>query len=430
MKSASNPLRLKDMDTGDVHVSTADRADELDALRDLAAGQRRVLTNARCLTEGIDVSAIDAIAFIDPKTSQVDIVQAIGRAIRRSPNKTIGTVLLPVYLGDGDDPEAVLASSAFATVSEILTVLADQDEAFAATISAAKRAAAPSATPGNEDSASAADAQPADDRHGQDIPACGQARTSLTYVPGGPDTDDEQAAARTTHPADTQPGDQHDKPVTGDTATAGGATEADPEGRTLILDLPAGSSAWFHQALITRLLPSPRDRFAERLATLADHIRAHNALPTKHTAPGLERFIQTHRTLYRRDELSADKVAALQALPHWTCTPRTIPAELRDRARQLADEGQSFTTIAALFVAEGIPNAEGDVSWQGSSVRKLVLAPRRGRRPVAHGAGTTSSPSSCSTPLPTVPLSPAPSASTERCPAGSPGSARRTRTAP
>lgn len=52
--------------------------------------------------------------------------------------------------------------------------------------------------------------------------------------------------------------------------------------------LPAGSSAWFHRALITRLLASPRDRFAERLAALAalaDHIRAHDALPTKHTAP-------------------------------------------------------------------------------------------------------------------------------------------------
>jgi superfamily II DNA or RNA helicase len=354
------------LSTGHVNggMSTADRAAELDALRNVAAGQRRVLTNARCLTEGIDVPAIDAVAFIDPKTSQVDIVQAIGRAIRRSPNKKVGTVLLPVYLGDGDDPEAVLASSAFATISEILTVLADQDEAFAATISAAKRAAARVATSDTAESLSAADAQPAGD---QDGPFCGLARTSVSYVADGPDNDAQAAATKDS--ANTQPGGQHDQSGAGDAATV----EADAERRALILDLPSDSGAWFHRALITRLLAPPRDRFAERLAALAGHIRAHDALPTKHTAPALERFIQTLRTLYRRDELSADKVAALEALPHWTWTPRTIPAELRDRARQLADQGESFSAIAALFVAEGVLNAEGYVSWRSSSVRKLVL---------------------------------------------------------
>jgi predicted helicase len=64
-----------------------------------------VLINARCLTEGVDVPAIDGVAFVDPRSSCVDSVQAVGRELRTAPGKTVGTVLLPVYLSADDDPE-------------------------------------------------------------------------------------------------------------------------------------------------------------------------------------------------------------------------------------------------------------------------------------------------------------------------------------
>ena len=67
-------------------------------LRDFRAAARAVVSNARCLTEGVDVPAVDMVAFLSPRRSRVDIVQATGRAMRRSPGKTTGYVLVPLYV--------------------------------------------------------------------------------------------------------------------------------------------------------------------------------------------------------------------------------------------------------------------------------------------------------------------------------------------
>ncbi len=72
------------------------------------AGERGVLTNARCLTEGVDVPTLDGVAFIDPRRSQVDVVQAVGRAIRKAEDKTVGTIVIPVFVDEDDDPEEAL----------------------------------------------------------------------------------------------------------------------------------------------------------------------------------------------------------------------------------------------------------------------------------------------------------------------------------
>ena len=71
---------------------------KLDQLKSLSADERGVLSNARCLSEGVDVPSLDGVAFIDPRSSQVDIIQAVGRAIRLSPDKKAGTIVLPVFL--------------------------------------------------------------------------------------------------------------------------------------------------------------------------------------------------------------------------------------------------------------------------------------------------------------------------------------------
>jgi predicted helicase len=118
-------------------MSTAERAAELATLRAVGPGQRRVLTNARCLTEGVDVPAIDLVAFLDPKNSYVDIVQAIGRVLRLADGKTVGTILLAVYIGDGENAEDVIASTRFAGIRAVLEVLRDEDPDFAAALAAA-----------------------------------------------------------------------------------------------------------------------------------------------------------------------------------------------------------------------------------------------------------------------------------------------------
>ena len=57
-----------------------------------------LLSNARCLGEGVDVRAIDGVEFIDPRKSNIDIVQAVGRAIRKSDESKMGTIVLPVLI--------------------------------------------------------------------------------------------------------------------------------------------------------------------------------------------------------------------------------------------------------------------------------------------------------------------------------------------
>jgi superfamily II DNA or RNA helicase len=97
-----------------------------------AATEPYLVTNARCLTEGIDVPALDAVAFADPRKSQVDIVQAVGRAMRKpmgKTKKTTGYIILPVYLTNADleDPETAVEGSAFEPVLQVLRALKDHD---------------------------------------------------------------------------------------------------------------------------------------------------------------------------------------------------------------------------------------------------------------------------------------------------------------
>lgn len=90
--------------------------------------QRMLLANARCLAEGVDVPTLDSVAFIDPRRSEVDIVQAVGRAIRLATDKTIGTIVVPVFVGTDDDPVTTLESSEFRPVWDVLKALRSHDD--------------------------------------------------------------------------------------------------------------------------------------------------------------------------------------------------------------------------------------------------------------------------------------------------------------
>jgi hypothetical protein len=104
----------------------------LDRLGATVAPSRGVLSNARCLTEGVDVPSLDGVAFIDPRRSQVDVVQAVGRAIRKTKDKSLGTIVLPVFLAaDETAAEQVLDSSAFKPIVQVLRALRDHDDALA-----------------------------------------------------------------------------------------------------------------------------------------------------------------------------------------------------------------------------------------------------------------------------------------------------------
>jgi hypothetical protein len=111
----------------------------LAGFRDLGTGDRAVLSNARCLAEGVDVPALDGVVFVDPRRSQIDIVQAVGRAIRKAPNKKLGTVVIPVVVGVTDDPQSVLEASAFKPVWDVLLALRAHDDALADELDSLRR---------------------------------------------------------------------------------------------------------------------------------------------------------------------------------------------------------------------------------------------------------------------------------------------------
>lgn len=98
-------------------------------------GPCRILTNARCLSEGVDVPALDAILFLHPRKSQIDVVQAVGRVMRRAEGKKMGYVILPIGVPAGVEPEKALDDNEkYKVVWQILNALRAHDDRLDATI--------------------------------------------------------------------------------------------------------------------------------------------------------------------------------------------------------------------------------------------------------------------------------------------------------
>ena len=115
------------------HVNGSQKSSERKQLiRSFRDAEKAVITNARCLTEGIDVPAVDMVAFIDPRHSKVDIAQATGRAMRkpRGSTKEIGYVVIPLFLErkSGETIEEALERSDFADVASVLNAMQEQDD--------------------------------------------------------------------------------------------------------------------------------------------------------------------------------------------------------------------------------------------------------------------------------------------------------------
>jgi superfamily II DNA or RNA helicase len=114
------------------HISSRKTAGERgDLIREFAACPRALMTNARCLTEGVDIPAIDCVTFADPKQSQIDIVQAAGRALRKYHDKQFGYIMLPLVIPDGVTFEEFTEKTAFRKVARTITALSTQDERIA-----------------------------------------------------------------------------------------------------------------------------------------------------------------------------------------------------------------------------------------------------------------------------------------------------------
>ena len=119
---------------GTEHSLTRDQ--KLDWLREyIEPNHCRILSNVRVLTEGVDVPALDAVLFMSPRKSQIDIVQAVGRVMRKTPGKKEGYIILPIVISADQDPnEALDRNEKYDVIWQVLQALRSHDERFNAEI--------------------------------------------------------------------------------------------------------------------------------------------------------------------------------------------------------------------------------------------------------------------------------------------------------
>ena len=121
----------------DGSMNSLEKNEALDWLAsdDIPEDSARILSNVRFLTEGIDVPNLDAIIFLSPRKSQVDIVQAVGRIIRKFEGKDYGYIILPIVVPEGETPETILDNNkTYDVIWQVLNALRSVDERFEATI--------------------------------------------------------------------------------------------------------------------------------------------------------------------------------------------------------------------------------------------------------------------------------------------------------
>lgn len=130
-----NPLRAE-AEHVDGTFNVLARNQKLDWLKDPSTENTvRILSNARCLSEGVDVPALDAVLFLNPRDSQVDVVQSVGRVMRKSPGKEYGYVILPIPVPAGQSPEDALSDNRnYKVVWQVLQALRSHDERFDAMV--------------------------------------------------------------------------------------------------------------------------------------------------------------------------------------------------------------------------------------------------------------------------------------------------------
>jgi predicted helicase len=134
--SGSDSLLQCEVDHVDGTFNALQRNEKLDWLKAPTEGNLcRILSNARCLSEGVDVPALDAVMFLNPRNSVVDVVQSVGRVMRRSPGKEYGYVILPIGVPSDQTPEEALKDNQkYKVVWQVLQALRAHDDRFNAMI--------------------------------------------------------------------------------------------------------------------------------------------------------------------------------------------------------------------------------------------------------------------------------------------------------
>lgn len=128
-------VQVKHVDGGFNAITRAERLDWLKEDIDTTNPVCRILTNARCLTEGVDVPSLDAVLFLNPRNSMVDVIQAVGRVMRISEGKQFGYIILPIAIPEGmSTSQALQDNNRYKVVWQVLQALRAHDERMDASI--------------------------------------------------------------------------------------------------------------------------------------------------------------------------------------------------------------------------------------------------------------------------------------------------------
>lgn len=136
-EEAQQRMVMVDSQHIDGTMAATERGQKLSWLKSVERGTQncRILTNVRCLSEGVDVPSLDAVIFLSPRNSQVDVVQSVGRVMRRAPGKKYGYIIIPIVIpSDVDTKKALDNNKAYAVVWTVLNALRAHDDRFKATV--------------------------------------------------------------------------------------------------------------------------------------------------------------------------------------------------------------------------------------------------------------------------------------------------------
>jgi predicted helicase len=126
------PAEVKHIDG---NISAFEKRNKIDWLKGGNDNKAHILTNAKVLTEGIDVPALDFVAFLDPKESIVDIIQAVGRVIRKAEGKEFGLIFIPLVVDtEKKNVDEQVEKTSYKTMWQVIGALASLDSAFEAQI--------------------------------------------------------------------------------------------------------------------------------------------------------------------------------------------------------------------------------------------------------------------------------------------------------
>ncbi len=120
------------IDHVDGTMNCKDRLEKLENLNTFKPNTCKVLSNARCLSEGVDVPALDSVIFFDGKSAMVDIIQAVGRVMRKAKNKKRGYIILPIALRESEikNLDEAVKNTNFQNIWKVLKALRSHDSSL------------------------------------------------------------------------------------------------------------------------------------------------------------------------------------------------------------------------------------------------------------------------------------------------------------